>query len=90
MDLIARVVDEPRTSRQRLFPLLPALVAEGVFTPPGVLRAAVEAFARSAFTDPGVVDPPDLGDIVLRELLPALSLRPGELELPPCLQELVD
>ena len=46
MDLLARMVDEPRDTRQRLFPLLPALFSGGVFAPKNLLREAVEAFVR--------------------------------------------
>lgn len=90
VDLIARVVDEPRARRQQLFPLLSALFAEGVFSPARGLPRAVEKFAQDAFADPARVDPPDLGDIVVREMLPALALVPGDLRLPLCLQELVE
>jgi len=85
-DLIARIVDEPRTRRQAMLPLLPALFAAGVFSPPDSLGRAVEAFARDAFADPDDTDPPDLADIVLGELLPALALAPSALDLPPCLR----
>lgn len=87
VDLLARVVDEPRARRRQLFPLLSALVVSGVFSPPGVLGDAVSAFVEEAFADPHSVDPPDLGDIVLSEMLPALGLLPGNVRLPPCLRE---
>lgn len=88
VDLIARMVDEPRARRQQLFPLLLALYQEGLFSPHGVLGEAVEAFTHDAFADPGDVDPPELADIVLRELLPAVRLTPSALHLPPCLSEI--
>merc|ERR1712190_376627 len=81
------MVDEPRARRQQLFPLILALFQEGLFSPPAVLGEAVEAFAQDAFADPGDVDPPELGDIVIRELLPAVRLNPSSLNLPPCLGE---
>jgi len=89
IDLIARIVDEPRTRRKQLMPLLPALFAVGVFSPPSGLSQVIEAFARDAFADPGGTDPPDLADVVLGELLPALGLSPRKLSLPLCLTELV-
>jgi hypothetical protein len=88
VDLLARMMDEPRTRRQQLFPLLSALVAVGVFDPPTVLSQAIEHFACDAFADPAAVDPPDLSDIVLQELLPALGIDPGSLNLPPHLEGL--
>lgn len=51
-DVIARIVDEPTAARQRLLPLLPALVKVDLFVGPNVLERAVEAFAREAFADP--------------------------------------
>lgn len=90
MDFIARVVDEPRPRRKRLFNLLAALNAAGIFSPPRLLKEAVEAFAKDAFADPGDVDPPNLGDIFLHELLPSLGINPGDLHLPTCLLELMD
>lgn len=89
IDLIVRIVDEPRARRKQLMPLLPALFAVGVFTPPTGLSQVIEAFARDAFADPGGTDPPDLADVVLGELLPALGLSPRKLTLPLCLTELV-
>lgn len=86
-DLLARVVDEPRPRRRQLFRLLPALCSGGILSPPSVLKLAVERFLQDAFAEPGRVDPPDLGDIVLQEMLPALKLAPGSLALPPCLRE---
>lgn len=90
IDMLARMVDEPRARRGKLFPLLPALFSAGVFSPPRLLGTAVSTFVQDAFDDPGSVDPPDLGDIVLRELLPALGLAPDAVTLPPCLADLVE
>mmetsp|Transcript_75346 Transcript_75346/g.143392 ORF Transcript_75346/g.143392 Transcript_75346/m.143392 type:complete len:1222 (+) Transcript_75346:182-3847(+) len=90
IDMLARMVDEPRQRRGRLFPLLPALFSAGIFSPPRLLGTAVSTFIQDAFADPGSVDPPDLGDIVLRELLPALGLASDAVTLPPCLAELID
>jgi len=88
-DLLARMVDEPRSRRRALFPLVPALFgARGVFSPPSLLGRAVESFLEDAFEDPAAIDPPDLGDIVLRELFPVLGLAPGKLKLPACLAAL--
>jgi hypothetical protein len=84
-DLIARLVDEPNAARHRLLPLLPALVDVELFEGPDVLARGVEAFAQEAFADPEDLDPPDLVDIVLKELLPALGIKQGSLQLPPCL-----
>eukprot|EP00931_Biecheleriopsis_adriatica_P079678 TRINITY_DN5304_c0_g1_i1.p1 TRINITY_DN5304_c0_g1~~TRINITY_DN5304_c0_g1_i1.p1 ORF type:complete len:1096 (-),score=228.13 TRINITY_DN5304_c0_g1_i1:192-3479(-) len=84
VELLARIVDEPRERRQQLFPLLSALVAAGVLD--DVLGQAIENFTCDAFADPAAVDPPDLSEIVLREMLPALGLSPGSLNLPPHLE----
>jgi len=81
-DLIARIVDEPKDARQRLIPLLPALVNASVLAAPGVLGKAVENFAADAFADPDDVDPPNLADILMSEVLPALGLVPSALDLP--------
>jgi len=89
VDFIARVVDEPRQRRKRSFELLAALVKGGILSPPRILRQAIETFAKDAFADPGSVDPPDLGDIILWEMLPVVDIRPGDLQLPNCLSELV-
>jgi len=90
VDLIARMVDEPRARRRQLFPLISTLFSEGIFSPPKVLRQAVESFMQDALADPGCIDPPDLPDILVRELLPALGISPGQLTLPPCVSELVE
>jgi hypothetical protein len=88
VDLIARMVDEPKDRRKHLFPLLRALFDAGVFSPPALLSSGVASFIEEAFVDPGSVDPPDLIDIVLRELLPALGLALGMLSIPTCIREL--
>lgn len=90
VDFIARVVDETRQKRQRLFELLSSLVSAGVMSPPRILKQAVEVFAKDAFADPTAVDPPDLGDIILSEMLPALAMRPGDIRLPQCLRNRID
>lgn len=86
VDLLARLVDEPKERRKRLFPLLSALYADGTLSPQSALGTATEMFCKDAFADPDDIDPPDLGQIVLSELLPALRLRPGNLLLPACLR----
>jgi hypothetical protein len=88
VDLIARMVDEPRDRRQHMFPLLKDLFDAGVFSPPGLLSRAVTSFIEDAFVDPGSVDPPDLVDIVLRELFPALGLDISALSFTPCVAEI--
>lgn len=88
VDLIARMVDEPRERRQHMFPLLKELFDAGVFSPPGLLGRAVTSFIEDAFVDPGSVDPPDLIDIVLRELFPALGLETSALSFTPCIAEI--
>merc|ERR1719230_990163 len=90
-DLLARMVDEPRReTRMRLFPLISELFASGVFSPPRVLKEAVEGFLRDNCSDPMSCDPPELPDIALRELLPALGLSPRSLSLPGSLADLLD
>eukprot|EP00929_Paragymnodinium_shiwhaense_P094074 TRINITY_DN54487_c0_g1_i1.p1 TRINITY_DN54487_c0_g1~~TRINITY_DN54487_c0_g1_i1.p1 ORF type:complete len:1036 (-),score=220.43 TRINITY_DN54487_c0_g1_i1:122-3229(-) len=81
-DIIARVVDEPRAARQRLMPLLPALAKVGILATPGLFAKAVEVFSNNAFADPSDIDPPDLPDIVVDELIPALGLSRGDVRLP--------
>lgn len=88
VDLIARMIDEPKQRRQHLFPFLTALFDAGVFSPPGVLGIALASFIEDAFQDPGSVDPPDLVDIILRELLPTLGVSFASLKIAPCIAEL--
>eukprot|EP00927_Polykrikos_kofoidii_P012893 TRINITY_DN15606_c0_g4_i1.p1 TRINITY_DN15606_c0_g4~~TRINITY_DN15606_c0_g4_i1.p1 ORF type:complete len:1241 (-),score=284.00 TRINITY_DN15606_c0_g4_i1:102-3824(-) len=85
-DLMARFVDEPRHARQRLLPLLPALVVAGVFSGSQLLARATESFAEDAFEDPNDVDPPDLAKILILEVLPILGVSVGQLCLPPSVQ----
>jgi hypothetical protein len=87
-DVLARFVDEPQARRQELFPLIPALFAQGIFA--GRLADAVDLFLSNAFGDPGCLDPPDLCDITFHEMLPALGLVLSKLTLPPCLLDLLD
>jgi hypothetical protein len=82
------MIDEPKEKRHHLFPLLTALFDAGVFSPPSVLGIALASFIEDAFQDPGSVDPPDLVDIILRELLPALGLTFASLSVPPYIAEL--
>eukprot|EP00928_Gymnodinium_smaydae_P029936 TRINITY_DN2239_c2_g1_i1.p1 TRINITY_DN2239_c2_g1~~TRINITY_DN2239_c2_g1_i1.p1 ORF type:complete len:840 (-),score=209.01 TRINITY_DN2239_c2_g1_i1:120-2486(-) len=83
-DVLARLVDEPEEARRRLLPLLTALADGGVLPGRDLWGRAVESFASDAMADPDDLDPPNLVDILLGELLPALGLRPATLQLPAC------
>lgn len=88
INLLARMVDEPRKEqRSQLFVFLKSLYAEKVFSPPELLNQAVSNFLKDAFRDPLSVDPPDLREIALQELIPILGVRPNALSLP---RELAD
>mmetsp|Transcript_60903 Transcript_60903/g.132109 ORF Transcript_60903/g.132109 Transcript_60903/m.132109 type:complete len:976 (-) Transcript_60903:111-3038(-) len=87
VDLLARVVDEPRACRKQLFALVSALFDEGVLSPKEVMVQAVEAFVEDALAEPDNADPPDLAEIVVAELLPATGLQLGALRLAQCVRE---